>query len=467
MGFGINRKTLRPGEPTLVWSRNKIGDWVANPPHTIGYKLSLKDLFGNVTIPKTSKPVDQQSFDDQMYFTQIEAPQAIGKYDILLNGIAVSQIEVISLQTEKPWVTVNPGDESKIQSLIDAGNNILLSTGEYHFKTSINLKPYTKLRGINRNSVKLVKDFNAQEYANKFFTPAAFCSFDNLTIEMSTGSFCQKNWSDKDAAINVTVSNCVFRGIFEFGEWDRRGLIIKDCDFYKTTINQITSNVLIQDCKFMWGNEPTSSWGADSLAFVNCIWEHTGRGITFHGIRGSQTNFLGYRLFFKNIDWVDNGGEIFLWEKAPVYDSLIMHVRTSHCVGNTLQFWWGEAKNNLFIDFSINGNDAIWFAQTGTADEQRAAGLLQTGNTFKAFEITGGLVNFGYATGNTFIESAILSPQRKRGNQFWWNDSFYKLRPVFTAQPNTNNIVKNVRVCQIGNYTLSDGNEVMSNVLVV
>lgn len=333
------------------------------------------------------------------YSLAVHVPENVPAGNYLIQPGAIP-FEVTAPPAAREEVRVADGDVAALRAAVAAGKDVRLSPGEYILAEPLQLAPGASLRGTSRDAVRIVGR------ADVVFIPAPGATVRHVTIEATSHHFHRGDWA------NGELTDCrLVNG--HWGEGKREGLLVRDVIFDRCGAMQVLDRVLFQRCRFQGlnshGQHAWTTWGARNIAMIDSEFDGTDRGIVIQGAWGRVEDCLFDHVSFRNIDRVENGNEVVLFENVDARNNIFSRIRVRDCASDAINIWESDATGNIFSDLVFDGASIRVFSSKPKT---------VANNTFRAGEIRGGWVNLGqYARNNSLIGLAFVSPRPSRQNQ--------------------------------------------------
>ena len=332
------------------------------------------------------------------YSLAVHVPDEVpaGNYLIQPGGIA---FEVTARPAEREEVRVADGDVAALRDAVAAGKDVRLSPGEYVLPEPLQLAPGATIRGTSREAVRVVGR------GETVFVAAPGASLRQMTIESDQHHIHGGDWA------NGELTDCRLIG-GHWGRSKREGLLVRDVIFDRCGAMQVTDRVLFQRCRFQGlnsrGEHAWTTWGARNIAMIDCEFDGTDRGIVMQGAWGRVEGCLFDHVSFRNIDRVENGNEVILFENVDARSNVFSRIRVRDCASDAINIWESDATGNVFSDLLLDGaNIRVFSSKPKTV----------ANNLFRCGELRGGSINLGpHARNNTLQGLAFVSPRPSRQN---------------------------------------------------
>jgi hypothetical protein len=376
----LHKKTVEAGDTLIAWSNPPFKGPITLGGVTLKKRLAAPSSYFNefayeLSIPKDMPAGDHQFVDGQTVTVTRTPPQPVVRGS-LRDATAGAILELT------PGVHV-------IDSTVKIPDNLTIHA---HAAVVINRSPRT----------------NGGAYDQLFFWPQPR----NLTLVGGEWHIPNRMWNGPDVR-GIRAFGCRFIGTGPtpvMGEVGGEEFV--DCEFHRVGLQMSTGLAL--RCKFTGvinngGTHNFMSHGAKGLALISCHFDGTDRGPVFSDSAQPNTGILIQDLRLTNIDQIDNGNELLLFESIagrPVTDVIVSKVRGYNNAGD-INLWNAEVRGMILDDLSLDDSSVLF---TGMAP--------QTGCIVQNSEFRGGGVVFRrQATNNSVINTAFIGFRKTRSNQ--------------------------------------------------
>lgn len=386
------------GQLVIVWS------------HTVVPQFNITVELGTyISKPALSELVGQQFYDRyHCTFTTNGLPP--GTYVVKNNGQPIGSVQVQNY-AKRTSVFLDANTFPKIATL--QGNvDVYLSPGLYTLSNVIALPSNCRIFGYGTTFRTALPRSTGHAYDQLFFHPPANnVEFHGIRFLISNNIFT----GDGTQWNNIAFNDCTFQpateNIASVGR--HRVGFFRNCLFDRVSVG--LEGGFIISCRFQGMVHPRGDahslliYGPNPAAIVRTVFDGTDRGPIFKNTFGTVEGILVSDITLTNINKVDNGNEIILFEadNSNAYQNNVLHRgRVFNCSGD-INFWNANASNNSFNDWLLD-DCTIYLPGYG----------LQTNNIFTNMEFRGGGVYFaGYATNNVVTNCAMINWRNTRRNQ--------------------------------------------------